>query len=233
MKTCREWLNEKEINDFYNIELNQIEERLLISDASKKGNIDLYEIKPLFEAVIEPEKIKIRTNNITKLNEEFKKYNIVFNYSPNEVKAHYDKQKDEIVIFFMKTTEFNVIEALIGHEMVHREQHKKAGENYFEQSKKYRDELNSLANKINDIDMTNPNEVKTLSALHKKYKEMLDVFLFLTPYESMAYAYQFVKEFYYLTPMGIIKQMEKEGIKLTNKTKKYIAMYWLIKDKII
>ena len=65
-----------ELNNFYNIELKKIEEKILVSEASMRGSLNLWGVVPVHEAVIEPHLIKIRTNNIKKLNDEFKKYNI-------------------------------------------------------------------------------------------------------------------------------------------------------------
>lgn len=116
--------------------------------------------------------------------------------------------------------------------MVHKEQHKRAGENYFKQSEKDVKELNKLGEQINSLDMMDTNSAKQLPDLLNKYNTLKSKFLFLTPYESMAYAYQYVKEFKHLTPKEIFKELEKDNIQINNITKKYIAMYWLIKDKI-
>ena len=233
MKTFRGYLIEqKELTQFYKVELVKIDNDILKAEASIKGNIEQYGIKPLFESLIEPHKIKIKTNDIEKLNKEFEKYKIVFEYSPNEIRAKYDNVNDTIYIIFKKDTDFLVLEALIGHESVHREQHKRAGENYFKQSEKIVKEINNLAVELNQIDMNNPNNVKIFQKQYKRYQELTDKFLYLTPYESMAYAYQFVKEYYYLTPSAIIDKLRADNIKINNITKKYVGMYWLIKDKI-
>lgn len=226
----KEWL--KEVKNFYNTELKQIEERILISEANSNGLKDCYNINILNEALIEPHKIKITTTDVDKLNSEFKKYRIIFEVSPNEIKAKYNKQNDTIYIIFKKDTAHNVIEALIGHEMVHREQHKRAGENYFKQSEKIVKEINTLGSEINQIDMMIPGNAKIFQKKNERYKELLNKFLYLTPYESMAYAYQYIKEYYYLTPSAILDKLREDNIKLNNITKKYVGMYWLIKDKI-
>lgn len=80
--------------------------------------------------------------------------------------------------------------------------------------------------------MSNPNNVKIFQKQYKRYQELTDKFLYLTPYESMVYAYQFVKEYYYLTPSAIIDKLRADNIKINNITKKYVGVYWLIKDKI-
>ena len=62
--TFRDYILEQQIKDFYNNELKEIEKRISISEASSRGSMELWNIRPLFEAVIEPHLIKIRTNNI-------------------------------------------------------------------------------------------------------------------------------------------------------------------------
>ena len=122
------------------------------------------------------------------------------------------------------------MEALIGHELVHREQHKRAGENYFKQSEKIVKEIDNLAVELNQIDMSNPNNVKIFQKQYKIYQELTDKFLYLTPYESMAYAYQFVKEYYYyLTPSAIIDKLRADNIKINNITKK--VCWYVLVDK--
>ena len=66
----------------------------------------------------------------------------------------------------------------------------------------------------------------------KERNELVKQYQYLTPYETMAYACQFVKDYKHMNPTNIIKEMEKNKIPVNNLTKKYIAMYWLIRDKI-
>lgn len=220
-----------ELNNFYNIELKKIEEKILVSEASMRGSLNLWGVVPVHEAVIEPHLIKIKTNNIEKLNDEFKKYNIKFHYS-NDIQGLYDKSKDEINIYFPKNIDFNTLEALIGHEMVHKEQHKNAGQNYFKQSEKIVKRINDLAKDINLLDMMDEKDVKKYKVLNSERNKLLNNFLYLSPYESMAYAYQFVKEYKNLLPQEIIEKLKDNKILINNLTKIYIAMYWLIRSKI-
>lgn len=48
----------------------------------------------------------------------------------------------------------------------------------------------------------------------------------------MAYVYQVVKENPNLTPNQLVKYFDKYGFNIDYRLKKYIGMYWLIKDKI-
>ena len=93
----REFLREEnykdaELNSFYNIELKKIEEKILVSEASMRGSLNLWGVISVHEDIIEPHLIKIKTNNIEKLNDEFKKYNIKFHYS-NDIKVYMIKVK--------------------------------------------------------------------------------------------------------------------------------------------
>ena len=76
------------------------------------------------------------------------------------------------------------------------------------------------------------NDIHKLEKLKKERQELLNKFLYLSPYETMAYAYQFVKEYKSLSPSGIINKLKENGILINNLTKKYIAMYWIIRNKI-
>ena len=220
-----------ELNNFYNIELKKIEEEISASEASMRGSLNLWKIIPVHEAVIEPHLIKIKTNNIEKLNDEFKKYNIKFHYS-NDIRGSYNKNEDKINIYFPKNIDFNTLEAIIGHEMVHKEQHKNAGQNYFKQSEKIVKRINDLAKDMNLLNMMDEKDIKKYKILNSERNKLLNNFLYLSPYESMAYAYQFVKEYKNLLPQEIIEKLKDNKILINNLTKKYIAMYWLIRNKI-
>lgn len=229
----KDWLREKEINEFYEVELKEIERKIQIAYISPEFLEMAYGIIQLKEAIILPERIKIKTKDIEELNTEFKNQNIIFHYSPNELSGYYDKQKDEVHIFFDdKKVDNNSLEAMVAHELVHKEQHKRSGENYFKQSEAMVYKINTLAQEINSLDMSNS---KSPSIAWNKTKErlaLLERFKYLSPYESMAYACQFVKNYTHLLPKQILKQLEDDKIPLTNTLKKYVAMYWLIRDKI-
>ena len=112
---------------------------------------------------------------------------------------------------------------MIGHEMIHHAQNKKSNGNYFERAKRLTDELNKLAlefNKTQDINIFNNYKKK------KKFRDYDDYF------EQMAYVYQVVKENPNLTPNQLVKYFDKYGFNIDYRLKKYIGMYWLIKDKI-
>lgn len=231
--TFREYLRELEVldsnNRFYDeLKLIEIEIERIQAHNDNILKFNMF----LCEAVIEPEKIKINTYDNNKLNSEFQKYNIIFNQGKFKLNGYYDKVTDIINIFYSENDKFNEIEAMIGHEMVHKIQHKHSNK-YFEQSKRIVDEINSNENKLIDLFNTNTVEsMKEWNKLRQKNIKLYNNYLYNTVYEKMAYAYQEVK----LNTSGkisdIINKLEKMGFIVDNKLKKYIGMYWLIKDKI-
>lgn len=116
--------------------------------------------------------------------------------------------------------------------MVHKIQHKHSNK-YFEQSENIVNQINNNEKKL--IALFNQNTVESMKEWNKlrlKNIKIYNDFLYNTVYEKMAYAYQEVK----LNTSGkisdIIKKLESNGFIVDNKLKKYIGMYWLIKDKI-
>lgn len=230
MQTFREWLNEKE-NIKYFTELKLIEKEIqqINSHNDNLIKLDLF----VCEAVIEPEKIKIKTYNEKDLNEEFKKYNIMFIYKYHiNLNGHYDKKKDLITIYYSDLDKFSEIEALVGHEMVHKIQHKHSNK-YFSQSQKIVNQINANEKKLIELFDANTKEsMKEWNKLRIKNIKIYNDYLHNTVYEKMAYAYQEVKNNTSGNITDIIKKLERNGFIVDNKLRKYIGMYWLIRDKI-
>ena len=226
MKTFRDYLIECEINDFYT-------DIKSCQDFYNKESINLYNKFPLIfqihEAVILPENLKINSDlaDIDSLNKEFKKLKVFFEINqddnPKHLDAHYNQEKDEIHIFHSTKNSKLEVEAIVGHEMIHREQHRRAGVHYFERAKKLTAEINNI---VKEYERTkNPD-------LIKDYQKKLKFKNFDDSYEQMAYVYQTIKENPDLTPNQLVKYFTKFGFNIDFKLKKYIGMYWLIKDKI-
>lgn len=216
-------------NEEYFSELLIIEKTLERIHAHNNHIIDVDMF--ICEAVIEPEKIKVNSYNEEVLNDDFKKYNIIF-HNGYSLSGYYDKQKDEINIYYSEKDSFKEIEAMIGHEMVHKVQHKRS-DKYFEQSKKIIDIINSNNLKLQELFSINTIEsMKEWEKLRKQNIKIHNDFLYNSVFEKMAYAYQEVK----LNTSGnikdIIDKLERSGFVIDYKLKKYIGMYWLIKDKI-
>lgn len=225
MKSFKEYLIDCEIDDFYE-DLKDIE-NFHLRESFRNNKYPL--ILPIHEAVILPEDIKTNSSldDVDSLNKEFAKLKIFFhleNYNnKNYLNAHYRQEEDEIHVYYSLKNIKLEIEALIGHEMIHRAQHKKSNSKYFEKAKRLTDELNKLAsefNKTKDIKLWTDYNKK------KKFKDFDD------HYEQMAYVYQVVKENPNLTPNQLVKYFEKIGFNINYRLKKYIGMYWLIRDKL-
>lgn len=223
--TFRDYLIQCEVDDFYT-ELKDIE-NFQLRESFRNNNKYLFTL-PIHEAIILPEDIKIKSslNDVNSLENEFKKLNVIFHLTNNnkdDLSAYYKQDSDEIHVYYSLKNSKLEIEAMIGHEMIHRAQNKKSNGNYFERAKRLTDELNKLAlefNKTQDINIFNDYKNK------KKFRDYDDYF------EQMAYVYQVVKENPNLTPNQLVKYFDKYGFNIDYRLKKYIGMYWLIKDKI-
>ena len=223
--TFRDYLIQCEVDDFYT-ELKDIE-NFQLRESFRNNNKYLFTL-PIHEAIILPEDIKIKSslNDVNSLENEFKKINVIFHLTNNnkdDLNAYYKQDSDEIHVYYSLKNSKLEIEAMIGHEMIHRAQNKKSNGNYFERAKRLTDELNKLAlefNKTQDINIFNDYKNK------KKFRDYDDYF------EQMAYVYQVVKENPNLTPNQLVKYFDKYGFNIDYRLKKYIGMYWLIKDKI-
>ena len=190
----------------------------------------------LNENIIEPDKIHITSNNIEQLNKKFNKFNIFFTQGA-ELGAVYKQEKDEIEVFITDNNTHGEIEAMVAHEMVHKEQNKRSSNNYFKQSEVMINAINSLLDKKQKLILkpggilTHRDEIKKLD---NEIKEKYLVFTHLNPFEEMAYACQAVmeysKEYHKLNDM--INLLIIQGFPVTSRFKKYMYMYWLIKDKI-
>lgn len=215
----REYLRESEINDYF----KELEE-----DNREYFKLLYHNSHPLLdnmnEAVIKPEMIKINSNisNLQDLNDEFKKLRVNF-YNDKELHAYYNQEKDEINVYFNTSNTKLELEAIIGHEMIHREQNKRSNGNYFERAKKLTSELNKIAqefNKSNDVELLKKYNIK------QRFRDYND------SYEQMAYVYQTMKEHPNYTPTDMVNYFKKFGFGVDFRLKKYIGMYYLIRNSI-
>lgn len=224
--TFREWLILEEIKDFFN-EIESTQDWFNRETLKRNNRFPL--ILPILEAIILPENIKINSSldDIDSLNREFKNLRVIFSINdtdnPKKLDAHYDQEEDKIYIFHSTKNTKLEVEAMIGHEMIHREQNKRSNGNYFERAKKLTAELNKIA--------TEYNRTKDIS-IFNDYNKKLKFRDFDDSYEQMAYVYQTVKENPELTPNQLVKYFTKFGFNIDFKLKKYIGMYWLIRDKL-
>lgn len=176
--TFREWLEIQQINEEYfkNLEIieNEIEQIQAHNDNILKFNMFLCEV------VIEPEKIKVNTLDEDTLNKEFQKYNVFFHKGNQKLSGYYDKKVDEIHIFYTAKDTSGEIEAMVGHEMVHKIQNKHS-DKYFEQSERIINQINSNEKKL--IELFNTNTVESMrewDVLRKKNIKIYNDYLYNT-----------------------------------------------------
>ena len=226
MKTFREWLNQKEYID---CDIHNKKKFEMYSNS-----IDIHQnLLSLNEAIILPENIKINTHNQEKLNKEFNKYNITFfNSLKNELWARYNPKNDETEVYYSDKNTFNEIEAILGHEMVHKAQNK-LNTKFIEQAENLVKRINSRQEKMSEL--MNINTIESMKEWQKllkiNEKERLE-FLLNSVFEKMAYAYSEVKMNRDGKLSDLIEKFRKNGFLVDNTLKKYIGMYWLIKDKL-
>ena len=181
----------------------------------------------LAEAIINPDKIKIKEVSLEYLQNKFKD----INFKTGELGGIYDANKDKITITFNNKTTPEEIASMIGHESIHRLQHKKSNGKYLEQSKKLVQDINRMVDNLE----TSEDMIK--------YNKLLSKFLYSSVQEKMTYAYQFVKlrkdkEYNFKSPSDIINYIKEFNAlsttkyEIDKKFKKYNGMYWLIRDKI-
>ena len=222
----REWLNQKEYID---CDIHNKKKFEMYSNS-----IDIHQnLLSLNEAIILPENIKINTHNQEKLNKEFNKYNITFfNSLKNELWARYNPKNDETEVYYSDKNTFNEIEAILGHEMVHKAQNK-LNTKFIEQAENLVKRINSRQEKMSEL--MNINTIESMKEWQKllkiNEKERLD-FLQNSVFEKMAYAYSEVKMNRDGKLSDLIEKFRKSKFVIDNKLKKYIGMYWLIKDKL-
>lgn len=219
MITFREFLQEKDVYNFY-IQVDDEIRRIQSFDKAINSREDFV----ILEAIIEPALLKIKSDisDIDSINDEFKSFKIFFTYG-NDLSGYYKQKEDEIHISILKNSPKSEIEAMIGHELIHREQNKRSGVNYLKQAEKWYKEVNKLALEFNKSQDTN---------ILDQYRSRLDYFTKNNPYEQMAYAYQVVKENPNYSPSDVVNFFKTYGFTIDVKLKKYIGMYYLIRNKL-
>ena len=192
-------------------------------------------IVTLNEAIILPENIKINTYNSEELNKQFIKQNIkFFNVLKNkkDLWARYNPNTDETEVYYCDKNSFNEIEAMLGHEMIHKAQNK-LNAKFIEQAENLVKRINARQDKMNEL--MNINTIESMKEWQKLFKlnekERLD-FLQNSVFEKMAYAYSEVKMNKNLKLSDLLEKFRTSKFIIDNKLKKYIGMYWLIKDKL-
>ena len=177
----------------------------------------------ILEAVLNPGEIKLNDASVEYLNKELNKLNIYFEESNN---LYGKTDGKDIYIYVPNDVKIEELQAMIGHEIIHREQHKRSS-NFKQYTEKIVKEINDLAYKFNKTQ-----DMKILEIREK----LLNEFLYGNIYEQMAYAYQLVKDrksYNLNSPDDVVKYF-KQFLKaeMPKKFMKYVGMYWLIKNKL-
>lgn len=187
----------------------------------------------LTESIITPENLKISTDDIDILNKKYNKKDIYFTQNNKNKAGSYGNYapSGRIEIQVPKDADLDVLNSVVSHELLHREQNRKSNGNYGEWISKYGNGINDYVRKFND-------RVDAETSIQKEYDKILkmqNIFKYGNSFEQMAYAYQFVKtrkNFGFTKPDDIVKFLKDTEIPVNNKIKKYIAGYWLIKDTL-
>ena len=237
--TFREWVREQEFESIFYSSLDEYKIYETHNDDKFKlylNSLDDYSKNvTLNEAIILPENIKLNTHDSEKLNKQFQKQKIkFFNVlkNKNELRARYNPNTDETEVYYSENNSFEEIEAMIGHEMIHKVQNK-LNVKYIEQATNLVNRINVRQEKMQDLMIINTVEsMKEWQKLLKlNEKERLE-FLQNSVFEKMAYAYSEVKMNKDMKLSDLLTKFKKSNFIIDNKLKKYIGMYWLIKDKI-
>jgi len=204
----------------------EIEQIFKNHNRSKMYNFGVY---LLYEDIIRNGIVNLPGLNLKKLNTQYNPAGIFFHKHKdiNEFEGRYEPENDEIHIYFGKNVNKDEVEAILSHELVHKEQHKKS-------NGKWQSNLIKQINKINDLykKIKKEKDVNKRLNLKKEYRKLLDEFHYKSPQEEMAYAMQFVKgrkSYGFNSPNDIVIRFKDS---FSNKFKKYVYLYWQIKDKI-
>ena len=190
--------------------------------------------KEFREAVIVPPKLNIKTNDIKKLNRQFKDTIISFNgyvKTPGEMNAAYIPEIDEIHIEITKDASYNTIEALLQHEIIHSIQDSKSGMRMAASIEKERQQQIEVTNQIKKA------KESDLPGLLKKLEQLEVKRAFLNHEEEMTYAYMAVKLRDSENPSEVIKKFQgwwnqETQTKLSKRFMKYFNSYWTVKDEL-
>lgn len=190
----------------------------------------------LQEAVIVPPKLNIKTNDIKKLNKQFKDTIISFDYDEGE-HAAYHPQYNTITVYITKTTPHHVIEALVQHEVIHQIQDQKSGKRMQADIEAQHSIVKGYLEELDMLDDDDEIDEYIAAELMDKINKVRIKAQHLNDEERMTYAMMFVK----LRSSNDIKKVLDEankhwiqftGIKMNKKMMKYFASYWMVKEKL-
>ena len=191
------------------------------------------------EGIIVPPKLSITTNDIKKLNQQFKKYknpDIIFKSDTGPHGAYIPKL-DQIIIYVVQDQDPSSIETILQHEIIHTIQDQKSGmrmaKNIQDQMDKIRD-LEDYVDDLDDDEEIDPVLLTQIMSLKNKLEIEME---HLNPEEEMTYAYMYVKMYKSLGLKVALGNLQKEWKEWTtkkpsNRMLKYFSMYWAVKDDL-
>lgn len=202
-----------------------------LSESHHNALRDVWGVNTLFgDAVIEPERVSLPHLDISSLNQFYDDIAFTRDLDKNNYQAKYDPATGQIEVTFGTNVRKSEVEAILTHEIIHKQQESRSNNKFSEQQGRIVQKINQLSKQINtSVNITKKRE------LTKLRNDLLRHFSYETPYEKMAYAYQYVKlrrNFKLRSPVDVIDQMKKDGHTVDNKLKKYIFMYWEIRKKL-
>ena len=195
----------------------------------------------LREAIIIPDKLSIKTNDIKELNKQFKDYPINFVFKEvnddTEPAAGYIPKNNTITVSINKQMPLVTIEALIQHEIIHSIQNIKSGNRMQADIEKSARLMQDIIDQVNDWEDDDEYGPQAIAYLAKEYQKLRTNAKYLNDEERMTYAYMFVKLRTSDNIREVINNANKMWIDLTQekmnkKMMKYFYMYWQVKDKL-
>ena len=198
----------------------------------------IQESQDIQEGIIVPPKLKIKTNDITSLNKQFKGHNPEIKFKRDTgTHGEYIPALDQIIIYVDTTTEADAIEVILQHEIIHSIQDKKSGMRMAQDIQKQQQEITDLCSYVDDLDddeVIDPKKLQVIMSLRQKLQVKME---FLNHEEEMTYAYMYAKMYKKLGFKKALKNLQDEWKEWTtkkpsNRMLKYFAMYWQLKDQL-
>ena len=193
----------------------------------------------LNEGIIVPPKLDIKTNDIKKLNKQFKGYSnpaILFKSDTGPHGAYIPKL-DQIVIYIDDEIQPSAIEAILQHEIIHSIQDKKSGMRMAKDIQDQQDKIRDLEDYVDDMDDDEEIDPVLLTKI-MTLKQKLEIEMeHLNPEEEMVYSYMYAKMYKtqdFKTVLGTLQQEWKDwtNTKPSKRMLKYFGLYWQVRKDL-
>ena len=193
----------------------------------------------LSEGIIVPPKLSIKTNDIKKLNKQFKGYkhpSITFQADTGPHGAYIPKL-DKIIIYIDDEIQPETIESILQHEIIHSIQDMKSGMKMAKSIEKQQDKIRDLESYVDDLDDDEEIDPILLSNILQLKKKLEIDMEHLNPEEEMVYAYMYAKMYKSKDFKEVLEILQTEWLKWTNQKPtqrylKYFALYWAVRKEL-